>query len=96
MSNWASGHNTPGYLPEADPYVSSDHESAKRFLIGEVERAADDADAVGDHGIAEDLSAAAEELNLVRFVCQDTALAEWGATIDGVAYWLNSTDEDAS
>ena len=61
---WTAGSNVAGYLPESDPYVTSDYENAKRYLIDEMLRDADDLAADGNEDAADELSLAAEDLNL--------------------------------
>lgn len=87
MSNWSVGHNLVGYMPESDVYITSDHENAKRALIDDLEFAADQADMVDDHDEAEQLSGAAEDLNLI------SEGREWGVIVGNISYWLNATDE---
>ena len=41
MANYVVGHNMPGYLPESDPYVVADWESARDSLIWELDSIAD-------------------------------------------------------
>ena len=83
------GWNMPGYLPEMEPYTLDTADEAKRAMIDELERAADMSDAVNDHSIAEDLSNAAEDLNLC-----DVSNG-WDATIGNLAYWITRTEGDA-
>ena len=62
---YSFGFNTPGYMPEMEPYMVEDADAAKRFLIEEMLR---DADTVVNFGSTEALSEAltheAEDLNL--------------------------------
>lgn len=69
--------NVPGYLPEdADPwwgtgddlgpFTYATFEDAKRALIHILLEDADIADEMGNHNLAESLSAAAEHVNLVN------------------------------
>lgn len=88
MSNWVVGHNMVGYLPESDPWVTSDHEAAKQSLVDDLERFADQAEDGGDHTEAEALTEAAEELSALP------ADTEWGTVVGYTSFWLNATDEE--
>lgn len=60
------GYNTPGYLPESDPYICEDADSAKRALIDDMLRHAD-TDSRSDpdsEALSAELTLAAEDLNL--------------------------------
>lgn len=87
MAAYIIGHNMTGYLPESEPYAFSDHASAKQALIDDLLRYADDAAVYGDdEERAEDLDAAAQELNLI------SKGEEWSTTIGyrsgSMSYWL--------
>jgi hypothetical protein len=82
-TNYSVGYNMPGYLPESEPTVCSNIDEAKRLLIGHLLRWADDVD---DEVEAEDMTAAAEDVNL--WSGSDTVYAA------GLAWWIQETDED--
>lgn len=95
------GHNMPGYMPESDPWITADYESAKGSLIDNMERAADFHDdsaraheeagdipaASEEHTYAEELSAACEDLNLCT--AGDENGGAFGVTIGNMHYWLS-------
>ena len=58
--------NTPGHLPEMDPvpFALDDFDGAKRYVIDELLRQADDADAFPAPMCAHAFSHAAEDVNL--------------------------------
>lgn len=60
------GQNIPGYLPMADePNIAEDFDSAKRCLISDMDRVADqEAMAEDGEAYAEEISAAMEDVNL--------------------------------
>ena len=84
MQGWAVGHNMPGYLPEADVYYTTDHESAKLALIDEMERDCDSYDQVDEHDLANELSGAEQDLNLAN--------GEWGTIVGNVSYWIHAIE----
>lgn len=94
--NYAVGHNTPGYSPESDVWVTEDYDSAKRALIDDLERHADWLDEIGLHDQAEEVSAECEDLNLA------SVGTEWSTTVPssdsehdlGLSFWLNVTEEE--
>lgn len=79
------GWNMPGYLPEMEPYTVDTADEAKRAMIDELLRHADQVDE-GDHNIADELSHIAEDLNLCD-VSQG-----WSETIDNLHYWITRTE----
>lgn len=79
-----AGHNMVGYMPESEPLCSGNWEGAKNYMIGEILWQADQTD---DWDQAEELSSAAEDLNL-----HDGP--EWGTIVGNVSYWINQTDEE--
>jgi hypothetical protein len=87
---YAVGHNVAGYLPEADVETFEDFDSAKRYLIDEMLRAADYAET---ETIAEELTNSAENVNL--WSGPDCVYVEM---IDSphcipTAWWITETDE---
>lgn len=84
--SYAVGNSDPGYLPESEPYVTSDADQAKRVLIADMLFNADHCD---DEAEAEELTAWAEELNL------SDVTGGWSITIGDRAYWIEPTDEEA-
>lgn len=101
---WIAGYNMPGYLPEMEPAAFETFDEARRFIIDEMERAADACDErarmdndgseeakayeEADHDEAESLSSAAEDLNLA-------SEGDWGITVGNCAYWI-TFDSDAT
>ena len=73
----------PGYLPEGTVSVTSDPDEAKCILIGDLKFAEDYADT---EEIAEEYSAAAEDANLMS--------VPFTVVINGMAYWVQATDEE--
>jgi len=61
MMRFSSGSNVPGYMPDEPAEHHETFDDAKRCLIAEILRDADQADNEPD---AEDLSAFAEDVNL--------------------------------
>lgn len=39
---WAAGWNMPGYMPDSEPTAFADWESARDYIVSEMERSADD------------------------------------------------------
>src|SRR5260370_13124657 len=39
--NFVVGHNMPGYLPESDPWITADWETARNALLEDMDRHAD-------------------------------------------------------
>lgn len=64
--NWAVGHNMPGYLPEADVYITSDWASARDALVADLERASED-----DYEADNELSEIASKLMELRDAAQN-------------------------
>lgn len=87
--NWVVGYNMPGYLPENDPWVTDDWESARDALVDELERDAEFAVEPGGEGIDVTLyNDAIAELKALE------SGQEWATTIGNLAYWLNATDQE--
>lgn len=91
VTYYAVGWNVAGYMPECDVYVTSDFDSAKRYLIDEMLRAADIADT---DAMAADLDNAAQDVNLWS-APGDVCYVEM---IDSphcipTAFWICETDE---
>lgn len=88
---WIAGWNMAGYLPEMEPYVTTDHESARRCLIDEIKSRADYL-AEGDEDDAEDRAAAAdalaEDVNL--WTGEDSCLLEMSEHRDD-SFWIQSS-----
>lgn len=89
--NYAVGHNIAGYMPECDIYVTDTFDQAKRYLISEMLEAADYAET---EQIAEELAAAAEDVNLwngpdvcyVDMIDSEHCLP--------TAWWIDVTEEE--
>lgn len=85
------GYNMSGYLPEMDPYATTDYESAQRFMIDELKRSEDFHDMGPEddesEGRAEELCHAAEELNLHGTPKLNDA-EPWDAFIGNMHYWI--------
>jgi hypothetical protein len=88
MSYFVIGYNMPGYLPEMEPYAVETADEAKRALIDELERHADQVADGGDEDGATDLSHLAEDLNL------SDVSGGWGANAGGLVYWIEQTPGD--
>lgn len=86
-TTYTLGWNMPGYLPEMDPYEIEGADAAKRAMIDELERDADNADAGDEHERANELSALAEDLNL------SDVSDGWSATVGNLAYWITPTEQ---
>ncbi len=91
VTYYAVGHNVAGYMPESDVHITSDIDSARRYLISEMLWHADNAET---EEIAENLTSAAEDVNLWSApggVC-------YVECIDSphcipTAFWICETDE---
>lgn len=83
--NYAVGNNDPGYLPDGEPYVTSDADQAKRVLIADMLFNADHTD---DEAEAEELTAWAEDLNM------SDVSGGWSVIVADRAYWIEPTDEE--
>lgn len=86
--NYSYGHNLPGYLPESDVWIVATFDEAKRGLIADIRYAEDSAAMGDDEDAAEDLCAAAEDVNL--WSSPDYLIAA------GLAWWIAETDEPVS
>lgn len=75
------GFNMPGYLPEMEPYAVDTADEAKRAMIDEILRDADNAES----DRADELSHLAEDLNL-----EDVSLG-WSDTVGNIHYWIEVT-----
>ena len=91
MSNWVVGYNMPGYLPEMDPWVTSDWEQARDYLISEIERSAEYAFEVGEIGEGVDDDPYDDAIAELKALEPDS---EWGDIIGDLSYWLNATDQE--
>jgi hypothetical protein len=76
---YAAGWNMPGYMPDSEPAFFTDDESARQYILDELERMADEAETEGD---AENFTAMAEDINLVRHTFTAGPVA-------GYVYWVN-------
>lgn len=86
--NYAVGHNMPGYLPESDVWITGDWESAKQYLIDEMDRTGDFFFDTDQEDEADALSAEMEDLNL------DNG-PEWCSSVIGnQVWWIQLTDEE--
>ena len=83
------GSNMPGYMPDSEPWATSSWFDAQAAMIDELLR---DADTVEDESIAEELTAAAEDLNL----CQgdSSGITQWFEIIDNRSYWIVVAEEE--
>ena len=81
------GWNMPGYLPDMEPYTVDTADEAKRAMIDELLRHADQVDE-GDSNLADEISHKAEDLNLC-----DVSTG-WGETVGGLAYWIEPVPFD--
>jgi hypothetical protein len=85
-----AGHNTPGYLPEADVETFETFEDAKRYMIEYMDKEGDfffDYEGSEGKDLADELSGEMEDLNL------DNG-PEWGTIVGNVSYWINACDDD--
>jgi hypothetical protein len=84
---YSVGHNISGYLPESDPYVTTDYASAKQVLIDDMVHQADWCDEVEDrHDEAEELTEQYEDVNLL------SDGEEWYSVAGDLSYWLTIID----
>lgn len=92
-TNYVVGHNMPGYLPESDPWITTDWETARDALLEDMERHADSLTDLPDVRSGDDL----DELDDLERAIDDLHKApvgtEWGWTVGNTAYWLSFTDE---
>lgn len=100
-SHYHAGSNVPGYLPMNDePYAWSTFYAAKLSMIEDLDRAGDHLFSIGEdedeRGLADEYSAAMEELNLCSGPEWSTVLPTSTSTHDlGVSYWVVQCDEEA-
>lgn len=80
---WTAGWNQPGYLPSTDVAEFDDFDDAKRYIIDEMLRHADEVD---DEDTAEDLTNDAEDINL------ESAHPFVYGPYDGYIYWVDEID----
>jgi hypothetical protein len=73
------GWNMPGYLPEMEPYTVDTADEAKRAMIDELLRHADQANTEAEAFV---LTMQAEELNLTNVD------AGWSFNVSNLAYWI--------
>lgn len=76
---YVAGSNNPGYLPQ-NVEEFDDFDSAKRYIIEEMERDADDFGEQGSEDMAEDISNAAEDVNLES--------GPFEVLVRGIVYWV--------
>lgn len=67
--SYVVGYNTPGYLPEMEPYECDTADEAKLALIDEILNDAANADMGSNYELACNLSNSAEDLNLADVSC---------------------------
>jgi hypothetical protein len=91
MANYVTGHNMAGYLPESDPWITADWESARDSLLWDLESVADYfAEGLEDDRGQAGLAAADEAIAEVKALKHgETFLAH----VDISVYWLETTDE---
>lgn len=80
------GWNMPGYLPEMEPYTVDTADEAKRAMIDELDRYADQLSDSGYENRAVELAFAMEDLNL-----EDVSKG-WSTTIGNLNYWITPTE----
>ena len=80
--SYTIGWNMPGYMPEMEPYTLDTEDDAKRAMIDELLRDAENAPS----NLATELSHTAEDLNL-----SDVSLG-WDVTVGNIAYWITPTE----
>lgn len=90
------GQNIPGYLPMADkPNIVTTFDEAKRGLIDDIKDHEDHAAMAEDgEGLAEELCAAAEDVNLWSgpdYICVEDPAREHDL---GTAYWIEECAEE--
>jgi len=61
QENYIAGWNMPGYMPDSEPSAFETFDEAKRYIIEELKRCEDEADA---EAVAEYYCARAEDINL--------------------------------
>lgn len=86
------GYNTPGYMPEMEPYECEDADTAKRALISEMLDDAANADMGESYELACDLSNTAEDLNLTDVSCgYYVTICDPEREHDlGTSYWIDA------
>ncbi len=77
---WVAGTNMCGYLCESEPVEFESFDDAKQYVIDEMKRDEDNEAEFGHESIAEELCAAAEDVNLEK--------DEFTYIINGRAYWV--------
>lgn len=89
------GSNTPGYLPESETYTTSDYDSARRYLIHELDRHADILSDIGLDDAAEEISLRLGDLDLdpAGTLYWELCPTSGGEHDLGVAYWLEISYE---
>ena len=96
MSNYVVGHNMPGYLPESDPWITSDWETARNALLEDMDRHADSlADVFDENGdyAGEDKVELAELESAIDDLRQSPAGRPWAMIVGNTSYWLSFTEE---
>jgi hypothetical protein len=93
--NYVVGHNMPGYLPESDPWISSDWEEARNALLEDMDRHADSlAELFDDYETVQEHEELSELVRAMADLQTAAAGTEWGWTVGNTAYWLSLTEEE--
>jgi hypothetical protein len=93
MSNFAAGHNMPGYLPESDVWITRYHSSAVLSLLDDIERYADSEAELLEDGEETNstIDAANEAIAELKTLPSGS---EYLTYVGDYAYWINLTDEE--
>lgn len=100
MTHYHAGQNIPGYLPMDDvPYAFDSFDAAKASMIEDLDRSRDAIFEAGEtedeRAIADEYSAAMEELNLCNGPEWSTHLPLTTSEHDlGLAFWIVQCDEE--
>jgi hypothetical protein len=92
MSNYVVGHNMPGYLPESDPWITADWETARNALLEDMDRHADLLAEYNDN-IGGELDELADLEAMIVSLKEALAGSEWGVIVGNTSYWLSFTEE---
>lgn len=99
-THYHAGCNVPGYMPMADePNIFATFDEAKSYMLEELDRAGDHMFDGGtdeeERGLADEYSAAMEDLNLDSGPGWDAFLPSSTSEHDlGVHYWIVQCSED--
>jgi len=94
-SNYACGHNMPGYMPESDVEIFDTFADARDYLVDELRRYADHlADGFGSDDVDADVRDAESAADTVSgWEGPDTTYTD---AHPGLAWWIMETYEDVT